>query len=175
MTSLRQGMVEDMQVRNFSPLTQTVYLQQVSLFARHLGKPPELLGPEEMRAYQVYLTNEKKLATSTIRIAAAALRFLYKVTLKKGWAVEEIPVPKKPQKLPVVIVPSGFGVDGQKRVGFGRPAADIPPVSGALHMPRPWVAATIRPFAVSMRTLYTARLGRLTASCIQVTPLSGVE
>lgn len=100
MTRLRQRMVEDMQVRNFSPLTQTVCLQHVSLLARHFGKLPELLGPEEIRTYQVYLTNEKKLATSTIRIAVAALRFLYKVTLKRKWAMEEIPVPKKPQKLP---------------------------------------------------------------------------
>jgi integrase/recombinase XerD len=105
MTRLRQRMVEDMQVRNFSPLTQTVYLQHVSLLARHFGKLPELLGPEEIRTYQVYLTNEKKLATSTIRIAVAALRFLYKVTLKRKWAMEEIPVPKKPQKLPVVMSP----------------------------------------------------------------------
>jgi hypothetical protein len=29
----------------------------------------------------------------------------------------------------------------------------IPLVSGALHMPRPWVAATISAFRVSMRTL----------------------
>jgi len=39
------------------------YVQQVSLFARHFNKSPEQLGPEDIRAYQVYLTNEKKLAT----------------------------------------------------------------------------------------------------------------
>ena len=35
MTSLRRRMIEDMQVRNLSPHTQTSYVQQVSLFARH--------------------------------------------------------------------------------------------------------------------------------------------
>jgi integrase/recombinase XerD len=105
MTSLRKRMIEDMEVRNFSPLSQTVYLHHVSLFARHFGKSPALLGPEEIRAYQVYLTNEKKLATSTLRVAGGALRFLYKVTLKKKWAMEEIPVPKKPQTLTVVMSP----------------------------------------------------------------------
>jgi site-specific recombinase XerD len=106
MTSLRQRMMEDMQVRNLSPLTQTCYVQQVSLFARHFSKSPEVLGPEEIRSYQVYLTNEKKLAPASILIAVAALRFLYKVTLHKDWSVEDIiPAPKKPQKLPIVLSP----------------------------------------------------------------------
>jgi len=96
MTPLRQRMTEDMQVRNLSPCTQTSYVQQVSLFARHFDKSPEELGPEDIRAYQVYLTNEKKLAPGSVLIAVAALRFLYKVSLKKDWTFEEvIPAPKE--------------------------------------------------------------------------------
>jgi integrase/recombinase XerD len=99
-------MVEDMQVRNLSPNTQSSYVQQVSLFARYFGKSPEVLGPDEIRTYQVYLTNERKLAAGSILIAVAALRFLYRITLKKTWTFEEvIPPPKKPQKLPIVLSP----------------------------------------------------------------------
>jgi site-specific recombinase XerD len=99
-------MIEDMQVRNLAPLTQACYVQQVSLFARHFGKSPEVLGPEEIRSYQVYLTKEKKLAPGSIVIAVSALRFLYKVTLHRDWTVEDIiPTPKKPQKLPIVLSP----------------------------------------------------------------------
>jgi integrase/recombinase XerD len=106
MTSLRQRMVEDLQVRNLAANTQDSYIRQVSLFARYFNKSPELLGPEQIRAYQLYLTNEKKLATGSIVIAVSALRFLYNVTLKKGWSFEEvIPAPKKPQKLPIVLSP----------------------------------------------------------------------
>jgi site-specific recombinase XerD len=106
MTALRQRMTEDMQVRNLSPHTQTSYVQQVSLFARHFNKSPQELGPEEIRTYQVYLTNEKKLAPASVLIAVAALRFLYKVSLKREWPFDEIiPAPKKPQKLPVVLSP----------------------------------------------------------------------
>jgi len=106
MTSLRQRMIEDMQIRNLAVHTQNTYVLQVSMFARHFGKSPEILGPEEIRTYRVYLTNEKKLAISSILIAICALRFLYKVTLKKNWALEEIiPAPKKPQKLPIVLSP----------------------------------------------------------------------
>ena len=106
MTSLRQRMIEDMQIRNLSVHTQKCYVLQVSLFARHFSKSPELLGPEQIRAYQIYLTNERKLATKSILLAIAALRFLYKVTLKKSWVFETIiPAPKAPQTLPVVLSP----------------------------------------------------------------------
>jgi integrase/recombinase XerD len=106
MTLLRQRMIEDMQVRNLSPRTQATYVLQVSLFARHFNQSPELLGPEEIRSYQVYLTNEKKLSPGSILIAVAALRFLYKVTLHKDWGLAEvIPAPKKPEKLPVILSP----------------------------------------------------------------------
>lgn len=106
MTPLRQRMIEDMQVRNLSPHTQSTYVLQVSLFARYCGKPPDQLGPEAIRSYQVYLTIEKKLAPASILIAVSALRFLYKITLHKDWSLEDIiPGPKKPQKLPIVLSP----------------------------------------------------------------------
>jgi integrase/recombinase XerD len=106
MTSLRTRMTEDMQIRNLAVHTQNTYLLQVALFARHFNKSPELLGPEQIRTYQIYLTNERKLATSSILIAISALRFLYKVTLKKTWAIDDvIPAPKKPQQLPIILSP----------------------------------------------------------------------
>ena len=106
MTPLRRRMTEDMQVRSLSPQTQATYVQQVSLFARHFNKSPELLGPEDIRSYQLYLTNERKLAPSSIILAVAALRFLYKITLHKDWSLTEvIPTPQKPQKLPIVPSP----------------------------------------------------------------------
>jgi integrase/recombinase XerD len=106
MTPLRQRMTEDMQVRNLAVNTQMSYLQQVSQFARHFNKSPELLGPEDIRTYQVYLTNERKVSPGSVLIAVAALRFLYKVSLNKDWTLEDvIPAPKKPQRLPVVLSP----------------------------------------------------------------------
>ncbi|WP_233469198.1 phage integrase N-terminal SAM-like domain-containing protein [Caballeronia glathei] len=47
MTPLRQRMVEDMRVRNLSANTQRAYLQQVGAFAKHFGRSPATLGPEE--------------------------------------------------------------------------------------------------------------------------------
>ena len=104
MTPLRQRMIEDMQVRNLARHTQRAYLQQISLFARHFGKSPDILGPADIRAYQLHLCQEKRLSASSILVAVAAIRFLYKVTLGRGWSVDEIiPTCRKPQKLPAVL------------------------------------------------------------------------
>jgi integrase/recombinase XerD len=106
MTPLRQRMREDMQVRNLSPHTQRAYIENVARFARHFGRSPVELGPEEIRSYQVYLTRDRKLAPSSLGIAVCALRFLYKVTLKQPWSFDDlIPAPKKPRRLPVVLSP----------------------------------------------------------------------
>ena len=105
MTPLRQRMLEDMGIRNFAENTQLSYLQQVSLYARYFDRSPDELGPEQVRAYQVHLTKTRKLSPSSIGTATAALRFLYKVTLKQNWAPDDIPMPKKPFKLPVIVSP----------------------------------------------------------------------
>jgi integrase/recombinase XerD len=105
MTPLRRRMLEDMSIRNFAEKTQQSYLEHVSRYARHFHRSPEELGPEQVREYQLHLTETRKLAPSTISIATSALRFLYRVTLKRNWEPADIPMPKKPFKLPVVLSP----------------------------------------------------------------------
>jgi len=96
-------MIEDMEIRNLTLNTQLSYLQQVTSFAKHFHRSPEVLGPDEIRAYQVYVTTERKLAPGSLSIIAASLRFLYKVTLKREWVEAAIPQPKRPFTLPVIL------------------------------------------------------------------------
>ena len=104
MTSLRQRMLEDMRVRRLSPFTQRTYVETVARFARYFNRSPDQLGPEQIRAYQVYLATERGLSTSSLLVAVSALRFLYRVTLQRRWSFDDlIPAPKKPQSLPVVL------------------------------------------------------------------------
>ena len=105
MTSLRQRMVEDMQIRNLAPDTQVSYVGHVARFARYCQRRPEELGAEDVRRYQLHLINDKQLAPTSIVGAVAALRFLYQITLKQTWAVDAIIPPKRPQTLPVVLSP----------------------------------------------------------------------
>ena len=90
MTALRQRMLEDMQVRQLSPRTQRAYIDNVARFARHFGRSPAELGPEEIRTYQVYLTTERQLGPSSLVVAVSALRFLYRVTLKQSWSFDAV-------------------------------------------------------------------------------------
>ncbi|CAJ0780082.1 tyrosine-type recombinase/integrase [Ralstonia chuxiongensis] len=103
MTPLRERMLHDMQIRNLAENTQKSYLLQVSRFARHFRRSPELLGIEESGAWILYLTNERKLAPSSVQLAVGALRFLYRVTLKREWSDDDFPLPKKPVRLPIIL------------------------------------------------------------------------
>ena len=103
MTPLRRRMIEDMEIRNLADNTQRSYLQQISSFAKYFQRSPERLGPDDVRAYQVHVATERKLASGSLSIIAAALRFLYKVTLRCDWVDAEIPLPKAPFKLPVIL------------------------------------------------------------------------
>jgi integrase/recombinase XerD len=57
---LRQRMIEDMTIRNLSRATQQSYLYAVAKFSRHFKCPPDQLGLEAVRAYQLHLISEKK-------------------------------------------------------------------------------------------------------------------
>jgi site-specific recombinase XerD len=96
-------MIEDLKLRNRSARTIKSYIAQVANFARHFGKSPELLGPEEIRQYQVYLVQQRQVSWSTYIQAVCALRFLYRHTLGREGTVEHIPFPRQPKKLPVVL------------------------------------------------------------------------
>ena len=76
MTPLRQRMIEDMRLRNSAPLTIKVYVERVAAFAKHFGESPERLGAADVRAYLLFLVQEKRASWSYYDQALAALRFL---------------------------------------------------------------------------------------------------
>ena len=103
MTRLRQRMIEDLEIRNYPPETIKGYVFYVAQSAKHFGKSPDLLGAEEIRPYQVFLLREKKVASSTLNLVLSALRFFYKVTLEREWALEHLRYPRRAKRLPVVL------------------------------------------------------------------------
>ena len=106
MTPLRQRMLEELQRRNYSQATIESYIPAVKEFAKYCGKSPASLGAEDVRRYQLYLINEKKLAPHTVKVRISALRFLYWKTLKRrDLYFDDLPMPKAPLKLPVVLSP----------------------------------------------------------------------
>src|SRR5213592_4686072 len=77
MTPLRKRMLEELQRRNYSPLTIQSYLHAVEDFARYFGRSPDQLNEEHMREYHLHMVHDLKLATNTIIARIAALRFLF--------------------------------------------------------------------------------------------------
>ena len=106
MTNLRRRMLEELQRRNYSPATIRGYLHAVEQFAKHFGKSPDKLGPDDLRSYQAYLLTERKLAVGSVVARVAALRFFFVRTLKRREFRVELPYPKDSKvrrRLPTVL------------------------------------------------------------------------
>jgi site-specific recombinase XerD len=104
MTPLRQRFLDDMRLRNYSPRTIEAYVAGVARFARHFGRSPELLGPEEVRAFQLHLL-QHKTSWSQFNQVVSALRLFYRITLARPDVVTIIPYGKRPKALPSVLSP----------------------------------------------------------------------
>jgi len=96
-------MAEDMTIRNYSPNSIDSYTYHIDKFLQHFDRPAEQLGPEEVRQFQLYMIQEKKIGWSSFNQAVCALRFLYRFTIPREWHVKMIPFGKKPKKLPTVL------------------------------------------------------------------------
>ena len=103
MTLLRQRMLEDLRIRNYAPTTVECYVRAVTEFARHFNKPPDQLGPEEIRSWQLFLLNEKRVKLSTYIQAVCGLRFFYRNTLNRKVDIERIPFPRREKRLPLIL------------------------------------------------------------------------
>jgi len=102
MSPLRRRMIEDMKVRNLSPVTQRCYVHAVTKFARHFNRSPGRLGLAEVREYQVHLTSTV-ISWASFNVAVCALRFFYGVTLGRTAMIERIPYARKRRQLPVIL------------------------------------------------------------------------
>jgi len=102
-TRLRKMMLEELQRRNYSTITTRNYLRVVADFARYFGKSPDKLGPNELRTYQAYLLQDRKLTPGTVINRVAALRFFFVKTLKRHQFRDFLPYPQDRRQLPTVL------------------------------------------------------------------------
>ena len=103
MTRLRKMMLEELQRRNYSAITTRNYLRVVADFAKYFGKSPDKLGPNELRTYQAYLLQDRKLTPGTVVNWVAALRFFFVKTLKRHQFRDFLPYPQDRRRLPTVL------------------------------------------------------------------------
>lgn len=103
MTPLRQRMLEDMRLRNLSAETQRSYIHYIAGFATHFNLSPDKLGLDDIRAYQLFLVEQRQLSPESINCFLSAAHFLYTVTLDMPWSKAQFPRMKTPQRLPEVL------------------------------------------------------------------------
>jgi site-specific recombinase XerD len=99
---LRRRMIEDMTIRNFAAKTQHDYIRAVKNFAVFLGHSPDKASFEDIRRYQLSLASSG-LGVPSMNAAMTALRFFFKVTLRRGDVTDDIAFAREPRRLPVVL------------------------------------------------------------------------
>jgi site-specific recombinase XerD len=105
MTPLRQRLIEDIRLRNFSQHTVEAYVRAVAHFAKHYRRSPEQLTAEQVRQYLLYLVQERKVSWSLYNQTRCALQFFFRVTLGRDEWFDKLPCAKRPRRLPTVLSP----------------------------------------------------------------------
>ena len=103
MSQLRQKMIRDMQLRNFSPDTQRGYLNSVSGLAKYYRRSPDTISPEEIQDYILHLLNVRRVAIGSCQTVVTGLRFFYTVTLGQDKSSVPIPPIKNARRLPEIL------------------------------------------------------------------------
>ena len=104
MTKLLQRMHDELVRRNYAATTIRTYLHALNLCqSQHPGRRLDRIGPRELRRYQAYLFQERKLAVGTVGLHVAALRFFFVRVLKRRALKDDLPTPKRHRRLPTVL------------------------------------------------------------------------
>lgn len=109
MGELRDRMVQDMRVRDFSERTVEAYVAAVRGLAKYYRKAPDTLGDEEIHRYLVYVREQRKLSASSRQQIRCGLRFFYEVTVRRPQPSLTVPVARQPQTLPDILSPQEVG------------------------------------------------------------------
>jgi integrase/recombinase XerD len=104
MSPLRRRMIEDMTVRHFAADTQRNYLRAVKNLAIFLGRSPDTATAEDLRLFQLHLT-EAHVRPPTINGTVTALRFFFSVTVDRSDVTKPLTFVAEPRKIPVILSP----------------------------------------------------------------------
>ena len=93
-----------MTIRKLAPKTQEGYIRTVKNFAAFLGRSPDTANLEDVRRFQLHLAGNGAQAP-ILNHTVSALRFFFRVTLRRHDIVEHTTFIREPRKLPVVLSP----------------------------------------------------------------------
>ncbi|WP_292241944.1 site-specific integrase [Mesorhizobium sp.] len=78
-TPLRERMIEDMRIRGMGDKAQQAHIRAIKDFARFLKRSPDTATPDDLRAYQLHMTNAGVTPT-TFNARIVSLRFFFGIT-----------------------------------------------------------------------------------------------
>jgi site-specific recombinase XerD len=99
----RDAMEQALALRGMAPKTCSAYLSWVRRLVRFCRVVPDQLTTDQVRAFLLHLTQERKLSFSTFNQALNAARFFFLEVLKRPFVVEGLRYQKAPRRLPVVL------------------------------------------------------------------------
>ena len=98
---LRARMIEDMRIRGMGEKAQKAHIRAVKDFASFLGRSPDTATPDDLRAYQLHMT-DTGVTPSTFNMRIVALRFFFGMTCGREEMKRYMQFRTEPRKLPVV-------------------------------------------------------------------------
>jgi integrase/recombinase XerD len=101
---LRQRMIEDMNARKLGLHSQRSHIDSCKRFTGFLKRSPETATAEDIRRFQLHLSQAGLSICNRNRIMTG-LRFLLRVTLRRLDLANEVYHLREPQKIPLVISP----------------------------------------------------------------------
>ncbi|MEK0164632.1 site-specific integrase [Phaeobacter sp. A36a-5a] len=101
-TPLRARMIEDMRIRGMGESAQKAHIRAMKDFAGYLGHAPDTATPEELRAYQLHMT-DTGVSASTFNVRISSLRFFLGITCGREEMKRYMQFRSKPRKLPIVL------------------------------------------------------------------------
>jgi integrase/recombinase XerD len=116
---LRQRLIEDMTIRRLGPRTQHDYIRHVKSFADFLGRSADKATAEDVHRYQLWLASIGTTAP-IVNVSATALRFFFRVTLRRHDLAEEVIWTREPRRLPVVLSPEEVGGSPRRQTSSTR-------------------------------------------------------
>jgi integrase/recombinase XerD len=99
---LRQRMLDEMRIRQFSEKTQSDYIRHVKALADLIGRSPASATPDDLRAFQVR-QRQAGVQPPTMNSSVSALRFFFTFVCDRPELGRYLRIVKQPQKLPVVL------------------------------------------------------------------------
>jgi integrase/recombinase XerD len=101
-SELRRRMLEDMAVRKFSEATIRNYIRHIVEFAKFLGRSPDTATAEDVRRFQVHLTQDGARPPK-LNSATSAIRFFFGTTLDRPELARHLARVHYPRPMPRVL------------------------------------------------------------------------